>query len=495
MKFFKNQLMIKRIISFSAAALLTTGAWSENSSAITPLSGTSNFNTAAEELGLKTHEKQKALLAILHTSGYLTKQEIWKALNQLNISNPENIYKYTVARLDQARAFEKDPEKFTPDILRKTLFQNTLNPADIKDLILYLAQNAFGRKQGQEVNEISPIQDITRSPEHYLTQAKELGLVDRIEPSKKSYDAALVLGASRIGLFARASDLKRVLEEKGIDIKHGIIILAGERPLWAQIDGINFELYKSLEDYKNPIEALQLLPIGEDSVAIKEGKDYIIRLAKQHNIPLVKGKETIVYTKDNCPQGFFPGRDYPNYLDPNSAKLTETLMAKEIKNTLWPNDEVSIIDTKSENSLRPTTKTTAADVVKEILGKIKRGEFGEQKVFDILVQTNNPYIESQTLEIKRQFKEALVKFELTDYQINVEGVGFPLKQDFAALHSALARLMAEKWKDAQRSNPSPRKIEDMLYQTRDEPADLPPIPDFNNDNNSSKLSGEAGHPE
>jgi hypothetical protein len=224
------------------------------------------------------------------------------------------------------------------------------------------------------------------------------------------------------------------------------------------------------------------MPIGADPAAIEEGKDYIKRLAEKNNIPLVKGQETIVYTKDNCPQGFFPGRDYPNYADLNSEKLTETLMAKEIKNSLWLNDEVSIIDTKAENSLRPTTKTTAADVVKEFLGKIKRGEFGEQKVFNILVQTNNPYIESQTLEIKRQFKEALLKFGLTDYQINVEGIGFPLKQDFAALHSAFARLIAEKWKDAQSTNPSLRAIDEMLYQTRKEAENHPPAPDLESDN-------------
>jgi hypothetical protein len=447
-----------------------------------PLDDKSNLIIAAEELGLKTREQQNAVLNILKISDYFAREEIWQAVNQLHIQDAENIYKYTIARLDQAGAFKKDPKDFNPDILRKILFQNTLNPADIKDLLLYLAQNAFGRKNGQEVNELSIERNIAENKAYYLAQAKELGLVERIEPSKKSYDIALVLGASRLALLARSADLKRILEEKDISIKHGIIILAGERPLWAQIDGINFELYKGLQDYKNPVETLPSMPIGADPVAIEEGKDYIKRLAERNNIPLVKGRETIVYTKDNCPQGFFPARDYPNYADPNSAKLTETLMAKEIKNSLWRNDEVSIVDTKAENSLRPTTKTTAADVVKEFLGKIKHGEFGEQKVFDILVQTNNPYIESQTLEIKRQFKEALLKFGLADYQINVEGIGFPLKQDFAALHSAFARLIAEKWKDAQSTNPSLRAIEEMLYQTRKEAENHPPAPDSETDN-------------
>jgi len=427
------------------------------------LQNKSNFIIASEELGFKSEKQQQALLKIFYLAGYLTPEEIWKDLISLNIKNPQELLKSVYRSLILSKALQEEPSKFDAETLRTNLFKDISNPSDVKDFILYLAQNAFGREKGQERNELQKVATISKHKEEYLAEAKILGLTDRVEPKMKSYDAAWILGASRIGLLARASDLKRLITEKGITIKDGVIILAGERPLWAEIDGIN-PRYRDLLDAKTKIEDMPIL-LEQDQVAIEEGKRYLLELAKECQIKLNKAKPFIVYTKENCPKGFFPGRTYPNYAKGESRKLTETLMSEQITKHFWPNEKISIIDTKTQGYARPTTITTAKDAAKALIQKMV-GSSGDKKIFNILVQTNNPYVQRQTLATEGAVKNALKEANLPENKVILEGIGFPAKQNVEIVHSELACLVAELWKNAQSSNPSSRNLDELLYQTR-----------------------------
>ncbi|MCC8417457.1 MAG: hypothetical protein LN588_02910 [Rickettsia endosymbiont of Bryobia graminum] len=187
-------------------------------------------------------------------------------------------------------------------------------------------------------------------------------------------------------------------------------------------------------------------------------------MAKNNNIELYPNEPFTKYKNDEeCPKGFFLGRTYPKYLDHSSSKITESLMSIDLSKFL--NNKVTIIDTKAENNQRPNTSTTAHDAAIDLVKKIKNGDFGDQKEFIILLETNNPYIERQIIDTQRAVDKVLKDLELDKqgYKIVVEGVGFANKQDTIAIHSELPALLAEKYKADSNDK---YKIEDLLYQTR-----------------------------
>jgi hypothetical protein len=148
---------------------------------------------------------------------------------------------------------------------------------------------------------------------------------------------------------------------------------------------------------------------------------------------------------------------------------------------------ISIVDTLAEQHQRPNTASTARDAVKKLVERIISGEYGDKKEFVILFETNNPYIERQTIATQREANKILKDYKLSDkgYVIKVEGIGFKCKQDVATIHSEFGALIAEKWKNAvehqKESGILPKRaIESLQFQTRDNSAPLIPEPDVSN---------------
>ncbi len=181
-------------------------------------------------------------------------------------------------------------------------------------------------------------------------------------------------------------------------------------------------------------------------------------------------KPFVQCVQGECPAGRFPGRTYANYATKNGVKLTESKMAEDLKSIVFAeNDEkigkISIIDTAAEGHLRPTTATTARDTAEEFVVNIQSGRYGDQKHFEILFESNNPYIKRQALAAQREVNDVLIKHGLDKqgYTIKIEGIGFSFKQDVATIHSEFGALIAEEWKNATNNK---RNIQDLLYQTR-----------------------------
>ncbi|MBA2628645.1 MAG: hypothetical protein H0U78_01235 [Rickettsiaceae bacterium] len=211
------------------------------------------------------------------------------------------------------------------------------------------------------------------------------------------------------------------------------------------------------------------LPVGEDRERIKEGQEYMTGLAARYGIKLNPTSPFIQYTtKEDCPPGHFPARLYPNYATAESRKLTETLMSQDLITTYLPSSHtITTVDTLADQHQRPTTSSTARDAALKLANDITAGKYGNKKDFTVLLQTNNPYIERQTLAAQREVDKVLKASKL-DSRIKVEGIGFKCKQDVATVHSELAALLAEKWKTATGEDISTkRSIEKLLFQTRD----------------------------
>jgi len=465
----------------------------------------SNFEVAAARLGFTGYKKadrnissqdhQEALLKQLQIAGYFQPANLWKAIIGLGVKDPATAFKQIHPAIKKSHADQSDPSKFNAKILRKNLGKGTeLDEQDTMDLLFYLAQNAFGRKSGQERNELSSQDWMKKEEQIYFTNAKVLRLIDREVPEREFYDSAWIAGASRIGVMARIVDYHNVISKYNIKVSGETAILAGSRELWANIDGIIpnvrdrlIEAYKA----KTDLDTLDIsLPVGEDQARIAEGREYIQGLATRYNIRLNESSPFIQYiTKEECPPGHFPGRVYPNYAEGENRKLTETLMSEDLLTTylLHNGRSISIVDTLAEQHQRPNTASTARDAVKKLVERIMSGEYGDKKEFVILFETNNPYIERQTIATQREANKILKDYKLSDkgYVIKVEGIGFKCKQDVATIHSEFGALIAEKWKNAVEHQKesgilSKRAIESLQFQTRDNSAPLIPEPDVSN---------------
>lgn len=447
----------------------------------------STFESSATKLGFDSAAKQEALLKIFYYAGYLNPHSLWTDLNSIEgIKNhAQEAFEIIYPALVGAHADQRDAKQFHPETLRTKLFDG-LSEQESADLLLYLAQHAFNRKLGQERNELTSQNWMTEHKVEYIEAAKILGLIDRIEPAHKEYHAGWNAGASRIGVLTRVIDYFNTISSKNIAIKGETSVLAGGRELWAEIDGITPEILKKLMDVaksKVDIDRVDIsLPSGNNEARTEEGKKYVVELAGRNNIALNPTMPLIKYaTKAECPAGREPGRWYPNYAAGEGRKLTESLMSQDVLKTIAADKDVKIVDTAaSTDGERPDTITTAADAAQKVVAKIKAGEYGDQKTFFVLFESNQPYIERQTLATQAAVDEVLVKHGLKaeGYTIIVDGVGFRNKQDVATVHSELGALVTERMKVAFAEGLiHEHDLRHLLFQTRDCSRSVPDYPD------------------
>lgn len=461
----------------------------------------SKFELAAQNLGFNDcreisypnkkrttvtkQEQQEALLKIFYLSGYFAPQKLWEdILCFAKANNPEKIFRSVYSVLNKARAFQKDLKRFDAAFLRKNLFETTfLDIQDVMDYLLYVAQNSFSRKLGQERNELTKQDWMTQHLDDYIASARCLGLVEREFSKQLEYDEAWIAGASRLSLLTRIIDYKYLLLQ-GIKIKGLTLVLAGERPLWANLDGIDPMIYKKiLVASRTDMDLSGLdafIPIDQSTLRLEEGKKYIQNLAQRYCVRLDRSAPCIQYmVEEECPKGFFPGRLYANYATDRERKLTETMMAEDLTRSFLVNIPVQIIDTTAQTHQRPTTASTAYDAATYFVNKIISGALGSKKKFIILLQTNNPHIERQTLSAQQQVNKVLENSKLgtKGYKITIQGVGLGCKHDITAIHSEFAALLAEKWKCA--CKVSKRDITELLFQTRPQPSSISDFPVIN----------------
>ncbi len=451
----------------------------------------SNFELAATRLGFAGYKKvdrdisaanhQEALLKQLQIAGDFQPDKLWHSVNRLGFKDPVAVFRDIYPAVKKSKADQTDPSKFNAKVLRKNLGKGSLlDEQDLRDLILDMSQNAFGRGAGQERNELSSKAWMSTYEREYLANAATLRLIDRETPEHQLYDLGWIAGASRIGVLARIIDYRNILEKYNIKIIGDTSVLAGARPLWANIDGITPTVLQELVgawNTRTDLDSVDIsLPVGDDQARINEGQEYMLTLATKSKIRLNPLSPFIQYkTKEDSPSGYFPGRVYPHYEQEETRKLTESLMSQDIVSTYLTDQSasVAIVDTQATQHQRPTTISTTRDATKNLAQRIIAGEYGSKKEFVVLFQTNNPYIERQTIAAQREANKIFKEFKLDTkgYTIKIEGIGFKCKQDVATIHSELAALVAEKWKNAvelqtEEGIAPKRNIDTLLYQTR-----------------------------
>jgi hypothetical protein len=485
---------IIKSIGFGLSILITIAYFIYNTyrQAIKP----SKYMLIAQKLGFIGYEKsngqkismeqqQEALLKIFQLAGYFNLSNIWHDLNCIgDVENVKKVFDEISFVVKYSKADQSDPRKFNAKYMRTNLFKsNNIDLQDALDLILYIAQNAFGRQVGQERYELVSPDWLTNYADYYLEAARVLRLIDRKHPTLNEYDGCWIAGGARMTLTQRIIDYNYYIYSKSVKIKGKTLVLAGEREIWANIDGISPPVrQKLLKISQENIDIDTIHPssfVDDAATKTMEGKEYMMYLARFYNIKLNPTKPFIQYSsKNECPPGRFPNRIYANYDDINEPlKLTETLLSQDLLRTYSNNNinKINIIDTSAQEQARPNTESTARDATKRLVKRILLGEYGDKKTFNILLYTNNPFIERQTLTTQRQVNQILEKYGLIvkDYQIKIEGVGFSSKQPLEIVHSEFGALITEKYETAitdiekTLGKKPKRDINRLLFQTRD----------------------------
>lgn len=442
------------------------------------------YEQAATHLGFTTTAQQDALLDIFYMAGYLEPQKAWEIVYRSHLAkdNPQQFFlKNVLPALKEAHADQADKSLFNHAILRKHLLEG-VDVSLAENWAVAFSQEAFGRTQTQERTDLKSQTWMERYHAEYMEAARTLNMIDRIHPHYEHYDAGWIAGASRIAMVTRAVEYKHMVAAK---VKVPAIVLAGARELWAEIDGIAPELQARLKDatYIDQVRAIIANKPSEKSIA--EGKAYIVYLAHRNGIELNPGNPFIKYaTKAECPQGREAGRTYPNYVDPQGTKLTETMMCQDVLDSILGKG-TNIIHTettapealsKTQTTCRPDTQTTAKDAADHFIEAIKDGKYGGQKEFVIALESNQPYTLRQALATQTEANKALAiaGLDKQGYRITIDGVGFEAKQGIFVIHSEVAALLSEMWKAV---HPGEEALFEVFsYRGRDNASELPPLP-------------------
>ena len=487
---------VKKIFAVLVFSLITYSGYS-TWSAYQYSKSSSPFEMGACRLGsyglalLQSPKGQEDLLCMLHLNGSLNLERVWHDLHGMGqINDPKRAFQSISNALFVAGANQEDSGLLNLKSLRKNFLKDSgLDAQDAADLILYMVQNSFNRKIGQERYEIALHQWTQESKDAYLKAARGLHLIDRIEPKQQVYHQCWVCGASRLGLLKRLIDTEYMLNKKGIKITDKKYDLTGNRELWANIDGIEPSIRAALlkaKEEKLDLDEFSVVSHAGESRTL-EGKEYIEYLAKINGVTLNLTKPFVSCEDANqCAVGRFPGREYPNYQGKVEKRLNETLMVKDLINSFFPDKQFYLIDSPGIDGKRPDTLSTTMEAAQNLAREISEGKFGEEKSFQIFYQSNNPFIERQALVAQQAIDEALKEFHLDSkgIRVTVEGVGFACNDGSPELIAAeLAALIAEKWQlckkhDAISGVHPKRDIANLLFQKRSNDVTVPLLPVF-----------------
>lgn len=346
--------------------------------------------------------EQIALLDDFLLAGFFDDEALQQAVNLINRNSVGE--KITSWNVDEKEVFNSlktviDEAKNTENparFLQQNLFSaDFFDKQDIEDFFVYLGQTAFARKQNQERNELDPqawMQDQEKA-ERFLRNAKILGMIDEINPSKRKYDESWIQGASRARTQKRIKYLKR-LQDQGTNC--GIVrLLTGEREMWAEIDKIS---------------------------DLEESKQFMLQLAEENGIAV---NSEHPFTVRNIAG---TNRTYLNYAEGETRKVTETMMAKKIYLEVFGREilESEVINAPpAEGSMRPTTSSAAADLVRSnFRNRIQTG-FSDRNPGDqvrVLVVSDQPFCKRQELAVENAVRRELGNLAVK-YELIFEGVG------------------------------------------------------------------------
>ena len=397
--------------------------------------------------GFSNQESQIALLNIFNIAGYFSDEKIWQAISLMdfNQNGQKTASNWRAGELETFKSINQvlqvskaNSETFDAKYFLENAFNQTdiFEQEDVEDLLLYLGQEAFGRRSGQERSDLIEHDWMRICKEEYLKNAEIIGFIKEKKPHHQKYDESWIQGGARSRLISRINYLKKIKDQK-IDL--GLVrILTGIRELSLELDVISDE---------------------------QEVKDFICEVAADNGIEYDLKNPFI---KKNFGQSV---KTCLNYL--GNCAVSETMMAKKIYRKIFGEEVLSVIDSAAEGGIgRPTTEKNAHDIIEgDLFLRIKNGDFEKEESIKIMIVSNQPYCNRQSQTITRAALDVMNK-KLSDgeinhqYQLIFDGVGEESKSPVVQIHSVLGALISEDFLITLSKNNRKRKIENLMFSSR-----------------------------
>ena len=154
--------------------------------------------------------------------------------------------------------------------------------------------------------------------------------------------------------------------------------------------------------------------------------------------------------------------------------VAREIMGRDMQN-------LGIIDTSMEEGKRPTTIMTEYDALKEFAGDCLSGKFPTEAIYNVFVQSNQPYVDRQVLGLKRAWASLTEELDIVDcIHLEFNGAGQACEVSVAAVNSELGALALEQYFAATVGQKRKRSPESLMFQSRQELQKnkvIPPFPD------------------
>lgn len=401
----------------------------------------------------------QSLFEYLYIAGYLDKAILRQAESYLKseaaFANPSvNLAKQLSDAVNQATT---DKGFNAPTFLKQTEDIEGLDQQDFMDVVLFLQQTAFGRLPGQERHEIQPSENLAQHADTFIGNARQLGVVNEIQPSKQHYSAMAIMGASYRAVVPRIEYFQKLIREQAIQYDK-LFVSSGYRDLKPGLDGAA-NLAKLVQYYANSTD-----------------KEVYFATTQTHDDGS-KQVECVHYDSEN--NTFYDHRGIEVH---QSQVYLEGLQEHDMIDYLMqheygfaPDDYITVKGKKAHPNYRATTQTSA----QELAGYIDDLAFNSDTHQNLLIIAEQPHTQRMTWQTQQQMDQ-----HCQTAKVNVEGCGNPISNNvrenpayyrgsLAKINSALASQMKTRCEIArdtmqnQEGIPIKRGMEIMSYNQRD----------------------------
>ena len=395
-----------------------------------------------------------ALLDLLYLSGRFEPYNIWQDL--LRIYDPleaKQIFLDSIGDFVISGATQSEYKKFNAPSLRKRLFKHSnISKEDILDWVL-VASGYLDLSIKTTLPLIQAPSWTVNNSDIFYASAKTLGMIDRIESSMYEYDSLWILGSSRLSFIEKIIDFSELYHNNKIKIVSDIMTLATNRILSPSVDGIDPKAIEAIKISMPSSCNIEKIPghfINENlREATNEGKNYILGLGEYFNIESNLSEDFTPSSKDNRNSSSFDDNDLKSS-GGGGRVLNEQLMISDIvdKYTNCLGKGMKIIQLPSSQNIEGDgIEDAVSEATKLLIERIKSGLFLDRTEINILIFSENPFIQREILLINSGINKALQNIDLGEkYQVNVKGIGYENKSSVESILTEIALLIREKYK-------------------------------------------------
>ena len=411
-----------------------------------------------EKFGIHGAPAQEALIENLYLAEYFEPEKIWDDVHYLSDSYgddneiaPTGLYHQIKDITENAFHDIRGKKVFNPEYVLRNMFIG-LPEQDIEDWLVYVTQNAFGRKPGQELYHITPEEWMETHGDDFMRNAKDMGFVDEITLDRKHVDEYWIAGAGRLRCTTRLEGYRSFIEDW--NFASAFRLLTGNRPVG------RLEWSNDLLDGETRPE---------------NAKRFILFLADQLDVKLDEGNP---FTTKNEKTGDF----IVNYAEGEKRRLTEADMFKEVYSSTFGiyAEDRDVAYVAAENN-RPTFADIVHKAADMALKSFENTEAYPEE-FHIAVQAEQPHVRRFAVEaeaiLRREYAELF-----NEVSLHVHPVGQACEVGPAVVHSAMSVYMAAKYNQITQGQERKRGSEQLMFRDRqDHQKDkiIPPFPGGDN---------------